>query len=92
MPGAVIFGLLGASLQTAYTAGNQWRQEKILGHKVEPVQQPSQSFWEYLRMPSWSPIKILTDDEYTQILDNRLKELELEVKELERKLEEQDTK
>ncbi|KAI9263241.1 hypothetical protein BDA99DRAFT_559798 [Phascolomyces articulosus] len=83
LPGALMFGTICAGMQVLYTTGNRWRQEAILG---APEVEEQKSIWDSFTMPSWSPIRMISDDEYEEMLDTRLKTLEMEVKEIEREL------
>ena len=79
-----MFGTICAAMQAVYTTGNRWRQEAILD--APEVEQEQKPIWESFSMPSWSPIRMISDDEYEEMLDTRLKTLEAEVEEIEREL------
>ncbi|KAI9317860.1 hypothetical protein BX666DRAFT_2120621 [Dichotomocladium elegans] len=88
LPGAVMFGLLCGTLQAALTAGNRWRQDAILNRNVavESIassEKPKMRISEYFHMPSWVPIRMMTDDEFEHMLDTRLKTLEDELRDIE---------
>ncbi|KAG2221254.1 hypothetical protein INT45_012375 [Circinella minor] len=84
LSGAIMFGTICAAMQAVYTTGNRWRQETIL---IAPTSEEEQkSIWESFSMPSWSPIRMISEDEYKELLDTRLKTLEAEVEEIEREL------
>ncbi|KAG0794870.1 hypothetical protein G6F16_003700 [Rhizopus arrhizus] len=83
--GTVMFGAICTGLQIIYTAGNNWRQEAIINqdkaeHKV------STSFLKQFHLPTWFPIHQISEEEYNDLLDTRLKTLEAELAELEQKL------
>lgn len=94
--GAVMYGAICTALQGLYTAGNNWRQESILGsgrldgapavveshEKKEPF-----SLLKYIDLPSWFPVHQLSEEEYNELLDTKLKTLEAELAELEKKLQ-----
>lgn len=94
--GAVMYGAICSAIQALYTSGNNWRQESILGsgrldgapavldssEKKEPF-----SVLKYIDMPSWFPIHQLSEEEYNDLLDTKLKTLEAELAALEKKLQ-----
>ncbi|KAI8148039.1 hypothetical protein BJV82DRAFT_594381 [Fennellomyces sp. T-0311] len=85
LPGSVMFGIICAAGQTVYTMGNRWRQDAILD-AASPSGLPQKSIWESFSLPTWVPIRMLSDQEYEEMLDTRLKTLEMEVKEIEQEL------
>ncbi|ORY96201.1 hypothetical protein BCR43DRAFT_524339 [Syncephalastrum racemosum] len=87
--GAVIYGGVCAAGQAVYTAANKWRQDTILRKQREEetgiiANEPKKSFWDYFEMPSWSPIRMISNTEYDDMLDTQLKNLEAEIEELEK--------
>lgn len=50
---------------------------------------PTKKIWEYIEIPSWSPVRKLSNDEYNALLDAKLKTLEDEVKQIEREMRRQ---
>ncbi|KAL0079895.1 hypothetical protein J3Q64DRAFT_1751672 [Phycomyces blakesleeanus] len=87
IPGSIMFGTFCAGTQLLYSAANRWRQDKIL-EKESGNEVVAKSIWEYIKMPSWSPIRQLSNDEYNEILDNQLKALEEEMRVIEKELKE----
>lgn len=93
--GAVMYGAICSAIQALYTSGNNWRQDSILGSGIldgTPVavtpEQKEEGFsiLKYIDMPSWFPIRQLSEDEYNELLDTKLQTLESELAELEKKL------
>lgn len=96
VPGSIMFGVLCGVGQFLISAGNRWRQDIILrennpmnAEKSPPSLHFKETFRNYLRMPSWSPIRMISDEEYNELLDARLKALEMEVRELDREINQQ---
>ena len=50
----------------------------------EPL--PTRRVWDYIEIPSWSPVRKISEEEYEDILDRRLEELEKQVKQIEREM------
>ncbi|KAI9018581.1 hypothetical protein CLU79DRAFT_295209 [Phycomyces nitens] len=90
IPGSVIFGAFFAGTQIIYSAANRWRQDKIL--EQESGNAETKNIWEYIKMPSWSPVRQLSSEEYNEILDNQLKVLEEEMRVIEKELKEKSKK
>ncbi|KAF7722307.1 hypothetical protein EC973_003458 [Apophysomyces ossiformis] len=84
LPGAIMFGSITAGAQILYSAGNRWRQDKILRLEQQRDDEDHTSFFDYIRVPSWSPIRPISNEEYERLLDERLQILEAEVKALEK--------
>ncbi|GAA5800914.1 hypothetical protein HPULCUR_006353 [Helicostylum pulchrum] len=92
--GAVMYGAICTGLQVAYTAGNSWRQQWILegsvgGDQATSTEQPKEPFsiMKYINLPSWFPIHQLSEEEYNDLLDTKLKTLEAELADLEKKIQ-----
>ncbi|KAG2237598.1 hypothetical protein INT48_004501 [Thamnidium elegans] len=93
--GAVMYGAICTGLQVMYTAGNNWRQQWILEGGVDrPVtnkgpEQPKEVFsiMKYINLPSWFPIHQLSEEEYNDLLDTKLKTLEAELAQLEKEIQ-----
>ncbi|ORX55028.1 hypothetical protein DM01DRAFT_1335320 [Hesseltinella vesiculosa] len=90
VPGSVVFGLVCAGGQVVVSAANRWRQDTIVKERLmdltpdQPI--PTKKIWDYIEIPSWSPVRKISDDEYEQLLDDRLKELEQQVKQIEKEM------
>lgn len=103
--GAVMYGAICTGLQVAYTAGNNWRQQWILEEgggqasleggqvSMEP-EKPKEPFsiMKYINLPSWFPIHQLSEEEYNDLLDTKLKTLEAELAQLEKKIQSSNNK
>lgn len=97
--GAVMYGAICSGLQLMYTAGNNWRQRSILESGLDrPMEQqqlkiegggPKEgfSFLKYINLPSWFPIHQLSEEEYNDLLDTKLKTLEAELAQLEKQIQ-----
>ncbi|KAG1553393.1 hypothetical protein G6F49_002796 [Rhizopus delemar] len=83
--GTVMFGAICTGLQIIYTAGNNWRQEAII-NQDKTEHKASTSFLKQFHLPTWFPIHQISEEEYNDLLDTRLKTLEAELAELEQKL------
>lgn len=91
--GALIYGGVCAAGQVVYTAANKWRRDTILRKQREEetgiiADEPKKSFWDYFEMPSWAPIRMISNTEYDDMLDTQLKNLETEIEELEKLIKE----
>ncbi|KAG0165437.1 hypothetical protein DFQ28_009400 [Apophysomyces sp. BC1034] len=83
LPGSIMFGTITAGAQILYSAGNRWRQDKIVRREQNREDEESVSFFDYIQVPWWSPIRPLSNEEYEQLLDERLQVLEAEVEAIE---------
>ena len=93
--GAVMFGTICTALQALYTTGDNWRQNSIVSSgridgpplvpEIEEKKEPF-SIMKYIDLPSWFPIHQLSEEEYNELLDTKLKTLEAELAELEKKI------
>lgn len=96
IPGSVMFGTICAGGQLLYSAFNRWRQDTIInrGYMDLPPDQdiPTKKLWDYIEIPSWSPIRKLSNEEYNQLLDDKLKTLEEEIKQIELELRQNEKK
>ncbi|CAO3651046.1 unnamed protein product [Cunninghamella echinulata] len=96
IPGSVMFGTICAGGQLLYSAFNRWRQDTIINRgymDLSPDQDiPTKKLWDYIEIPSWSPIRKLSNEEYNQLLDDKLKNLEDEIKQIELELRQNEKK
>lgn len=106
LPGAVMFGAICSGIQVLYTSGNNWRQQAIINsgkldgssikfkQEHDPTQHQKEGFslLKYINLPSWSPIRQLSEEEYNELLDTKLHTLEAELAELEKKLQQSQQK
>ncbi|KAI8975342.1 hypothetical protein BDF20DRAFT_600397 [Mycotypha africana] len=98
LPSAVVMGALCSGLQFVYTKVNHWRQEAIIksgsldGEDVYPNEddQPKKSFLQHIHLPSWFPIREISEEDYKELLDTKLHTLEAELAELQKKLDQQE--
>jgi hypothetical protein len=94
LPGCILFGTICTGGQLIYSAANRWRQDTIVqsGLVDLPVDQdiPTKnlvkSVWDAIEIPSWSPIRKLSNDEYNALLDAKLKTLEDDIQQIEREM------
>ncbi|KAJ8656684.1 hypothetical protein O0I10_007531 [Lichtheimia ornata] len=89
IPGAIIFGTICGVFQSMYSAGNQWRQNAIIkanSDRLNPSPSTSKNVFEEFSLPSWVPIRTISDEEYSELLDTRLKTLDDEMRDIEHKL------
>ncbi|KAI8335298.1 hypothetical protein BC941DRAFT_429945 [Chlamydoabsidia padenii] len=90
LPGCVLFGTICTGGQWIYSAANRWRQDTIVqsGLLDLPADQdiPTKSIWDAIVIPSWSPIRKLSNDEYNALLDAKLKTLEEDIQQIEREM------
>ncbi|CDH58928.1 predicted protein [Lichtheimia corymbifera JMRC:FSU:9682] len=89
IPGAIIFGAICGVFQSVYTAGKQWRQNAIIkanSDRLNPSPTTSKNVLEEFSLPSWVPIRTISDEEYSELLDTRLKTLDDEMRDIEHKL------
>ncbi|CAO3652617.1 unnamed protein product [Cunninghamella blakesleeana] len=91
LPGSIMFGSICAGGQILYSAFNRWRQDTIIkkGYMdLSPDQEiPTKKIWDYIQIPSWSPIRKLTNEEYNKLLDDQLKSLEKEIQQIEKEIQ-----
>ena len=76
-------------IQSAYSAGNQWRQNAIIkanSDPLDPSSTTSKSVFEEFSLPTWVPIRTISDEEYSELLDTRLKTLDEEMRDIEHKI------
>lgn len=89
IPGTIIFGALCGVFQTVYSAGKQWRQNAIIKANREPLgpsPATSNNVFQEFSLPSWVPIRTISDEEYSELLDTRLKTLDDEMRDIEHKI------
>ncbi|KAI7862524.1 hypothetical protein BDF14DRAFT_1746084 [Spinellus fusiger] len=85
LSGAILFGVLCTGVQVIYSGANRWRQDKIMQQETMSDIH-AKSLWEYIHIPSWSPVRKLSNEEYAEILESKLKSLEEEVLLIEKEL------
>ncbi|EME47121.1 hypothetical protein DOTSEDRAFT_165921 [Dothistroma septosporum NZE10] len=68
LPGAIMFSLFGAAGQSIY---NRWTTPK------EAV--PKQNFWKRMAEKSWTPFKVLSNEEYAEMLKEKMLRVDVEI-------------
>ncbi|KAI5811001.1 hypothetical protein DFH27DRAFT_619493 [Peziza echinospora] len=78
IPGAIMWGLLGAGGQWAYSIADENHSAEVF---EKPASQQSQKrgFWDVVFRSEWSPVKRLTEDEYIHMLERRLLVVEADI-------------
>ncbi|EPS32809.1 hypothetical protein PDE_07769 [Penicillium oxalicum 114-2] len=79
VPGLVIFSLLGYGGQTAFNYVDRWQMEK--------AQSPSKPFLQRVAESKWIPFRHLSDQEYREMLSEKLLSVEAEIALLDEKIE-----
>lgn len=69
IPGAVVFSLLGAGGQAVVN----WRDARA-ANAPQATPKPSSGFW-----AKWNPLKRLSDQDYVDILEERLLRVEVDI-------------
>ena len=73
VPGALVFSLLGYVGQHGYNMIDSARRQKALDvHDAPP-------FWERIAKSKWSFMKTLSDDQYANVLEDRMLEIDSEL-------------
>ncbi|SAL94987.1 hypothetical protein [Absidia glauca] len=94
LPGCILFGTICTGGQLIYSAANRWRQDTIVQSGLVdlpadqdiPTKNLAKSVWDAIEIPSWSPIRKLSNDEYNALLDAKLKTLEDDIQQIEREM------
>ncbi|KJX99284.1 hypothetical protein TI39_contig364g00012 [Zymoseptoria brevis] len=68
IPGAIMFTLFGAGGQHVY---NKWT--------AAPSAEPKKNFWRRMSDKSWTPFKVLTNEEYAEMLKEKMLKLDVEI-------------
>jgi hypothetical protein len=63
-----MFTLFGAGGQHVY---NKWT--------AAPAAEPKKNFWRRMSDKSWTPFKVLTNDEYAEMLKEKMLKLDVEI-------------
>ncbi|KAL4878845.1 hypothetical protein BJY04DRAFT_194737 [Aspergillus karnatakaensis] len=79
IPGLIIFSLLGYVGQASYNSIDRWQ--------LENANKPSKPFLERMAQSKWIPLKSLTDDEYKEILREKLLSIEVDIALLDDKID-----
>ena len=70
-----IFGLLGQSIYNSLDAQHT-KELQLASHDGKPASSP---FWRRVANSKWSPMKVLTDEEYEKMLRERLLRVNAEI-------------
>lgn len=44
-----------------------------------PAQEPTMGFWRRLSERSWSPVKVMSDEEYAELLQQKMMKVDVEI-------------
>ncbi|EMC98082.1 hypothetical protein BAUCODRAFT_22919 [Baudoinia panamericana UAMH 10762] len=77
LPGMLVWSLLGCTGQLAYNRFSTADQK-----------QPTEGFWTRLAKQSWTPVKFMTNEEYAEVLRERVLKLDAEIAVLDDKISE----
>lgn len=80
IPGLVVFSLLGYGGQSAFNRLDTWQMER--------AQNPSKPLAQRMADSKWIPLRHLSDDEYRNILSEKLLSVEAEIALLDEKIKE----
>ena len=78
IPGALMFSLFGFLGQIGYNKYNERRDVD------EP---PKPGFWKRMSEKSWSPVTVMTNDEYTEMLKEKMLKIDVEISILEDRIQ-----
>lgn len=70
IPGAIMFTIFGASGQYVY---NRWTAPKDLDAE------PKKNFWKRMSERTWTPFRVLSNDEYADMLREKVLKLDVEI-------------
>lgn len=79
MPGLVIFTLLGYGGQSVFNRVDAWQMER--------AQTPSKPLMQRMAESKWIPLRHLSDEEYRNMLNEKLLSVEAEIALLDEKIE-----
>lgn len=77
IPGAIMFTIFGAGGQFVY---NKWTAPK------DPNAAPKKNFWKRMSERSWTPFRVLSNDEYAEMLREKVLKLDVEIAVLDDKI------
>lgn len=78
IPGAIVWGLVGLAGQYVYDAADSRHTEELAQPQVKP-EEKGPSLLDRAFRSEWSPVKKLTDDEYADMLGEKLLAVEAEI-------------
>ncbi|KAI9795761.1 MAG: hypothetical protein M1833_006854 [Piccolia ochrophora] len=76
IPGTIMYSLLGLSGQGVYNYADARHTRWEMGGTGEGNES---SFWRKLADMKWSPVKVLSDDEYRDLLEGKLQRVNAEI-------------
>jgi len=79
VPGVVIFSLLGYCGQSAFNRVDTWQMNK--------AQNPGKPLFQRMAESKWVPLRHLSDEDYHDILSEKLLSIEAEIALLDEKIE-----
>ena len=79
IPGAVMFSLFGFLGQAAH--------DSYLARKAAPVLEAKVGFWRRMSEKPWSPVTVMTDDEYAELLRKKMMRVDVEIAILDDRIE-----
>lgn len=82
IPGTIMFTLFGYVGQTAYNALDARHSEQVASEAqaaAEGQEKPVKRFWERVAEMKWSPLTVLSDEDYGNILKEKLLRVEAEI-------------
>lgn len=78
LPGVIMFSLFG-------TAG-QWAYNRTFGSPKVESEEPKKNFWQRVGERSWSPMKVLSNEEYAAMLRERQLKLDVDIAVIDEKI------
>lgn len=97
IPGAFVFTAFFGSGQFFYSKLRRLRQDIIIETEKAPAPAskiPSynydkkMSFWDYITSAQWSPIRYISEEQYQEMLETRLRVVEKEIEQYQKALDE----
>lgn len=79
IPGAIMFALFGGTGQFLLNAFRKSKEKKV-------VEEPKENFWRRMSKKSWAPFKVLTNEEYAEMLKEKMFKLDVEIAVLDDKI------
>lgn len=71
IPGLVMFSLFGFAGQVAYNT--------FTSSAAVTTQDPQQGFWRRMSEKSWSPITVMNDEQYIELLKEKMLKVDVEI-------------
>lgn len=80
IPGVVVFSILGYLGQSSYNMVDEWQLQRD--------DTPTKPLGQRIMESRWMPLKVLTDEQYREILDEKLLSVEAEIAVVDEKIDE----